>query len=119
MVLQIPLLLDLKAVRNEVQLIRTQHQAKSLICEGACTELLDITGKSPMIEHMEQWVITIASCYGVVVSHFAHAFADGSLLCRLVSLPNSLKASCVPSSACGLQHQSAKKNLFIMLKYHI
>ena len=84
LLLQIPLLLDAKTLRSEVQRIRTQHQIADSTAVHAHAELIEGLCHSSLVEELVHWVVTIASCHGFVISNFALAFADGSLLCRLV-----------------------------------
>lgn len=84
--MQIPALLDVKAVKAEVRLIKSRSQSHTFVLWDLeqPTEPAELLEEGTVIKELVHWVATVAGWYGYTISSFALAFADGSLLCRLV-----------------------------------
>lgn len=83
--MQFPHLLDLKTLQAEVQRIEAHCQAQSRPASLGLGEPAELLSEGPIVHELQHWVAVIARSFGYRVSDFALAFADGSLLCRLVS----------------------------------
>ena len=85
--LQMPALLDVKSIKAEVRLIKSRSQSHTFVLLNLeePTEPAELLEEGPVIRELVHWVATVAGWYGYTISSFALAFADGSLLCRLVS----------------------------------
>lgn len=84
--MQIPALLDAKAIKAEVRLIKSRSQAHTFVLWDVepPSEPAELLEEGPVIKELVHWVTIVAGWYGYGISSFALAFADGSLLCRLV-----------------------------------
>ena len=87
--LQIPALLDAKAIKAEVRLIKSRSQSHTFVLSDleAPSEPAELLDEGPVVRQLLHWVSIVAGWYGYGISSFALAFADGSLLCRLVCCP--------------------------------
>lgn len=92
--MQIPSILDAKVLQAEIQRILCTQPGQTSVdgnvqsLQGHVPEAPVPEGMSPLpesVNHLLQWMACLAWICHTTIDEFSSAFADGSLLCHMVS----------------------------------